>query len=90
MKERFVLVAHHKYGLQKLADKSEINIRLLNDYPFISFNSNQHIFNITEFALKNAGVRVRAVVRTQSFLDAMELAERGVGLTIFSLYYVMK
>jgi len=82
--EPFCLVAHEKFGI----DMDSCNLRMLGGLPFISFNDNQRICRITDFAVKNAGTNMKKVVRTQSFPGAIGLAERGVGLVILPEYYV--
>ena len=84
LKEPFCLVAHEKFGL----GEGTVDLRALEGMPFISFNDSQRIRRITDFAFANAGISVKRVVRTQSFPGAMELAERGIGLTVLPLYYV--
>ena len=90
MDERFLLVAHRKYELAKIAEGSCVDIRRLSDAPFISFNANQRIRNITDYAFERAGVVTRKVVKTQSFPGAMDFAERGIGIAVLPSHYVYR
>ena len=86
MDEAFCLVAHRRFALpEDLGDGAA-----LSGMPFIAFNEGQRIRAITDFALANAGIAVQRVVLTQSFPGALELAERGVGLTILPVHYVRR
>ena len=90
MDEPFLLVAHRKYDLSGLSSEGCADIRRLGAYPFISFNANQRIRNITDSAFEQAGIVTRKVVMTQSFPGAMSLAERGVGLCVLPAFYVRR
>lgn len=85
--ERFVLVAHRSFSVP-VSDDGFAEVGKLSDMPFISFNANQRIRNITDFAFGSAGVKTRKIVFTQSFPGALDFAERGVGLTVLPEHYV--
>lgn len=90
MDEHFLLVAHKKYELAKLSEGGYVDIRRLAEAPFISFNANQRIRNITDYAFERAGVVTRKVVKTQSFPGAMDFANRGIGIAVLPAHYVYK
>lgn len=85
LKEPFCIAAHEKFGLMQNCEPAA-----LEGLPFISFNDTQRICRITKAAFEHAGVRVKTVVRTQSFPGALELAERGIGIAVLPEYYVRK
>lgn len=88
--EPFCVVAHRKFGLDSLACNGQIDLEKLKTCPFISFNPNQRIRKITDAAFEQAGVQTRKVVMTQSFPGALNLAERGVGLSVLPAFYVLR
>lgn len=87
--EKFVLVAHRDFSIP-VTDDGFARVEKLSGMPFISFNANQRIRNITDFAFSTAGVKTRKIIFTQSFPGALGFAERGLGLTVLPEHYVRR
>lgn len=88
--EPFVIVTSERYDLSPLLGENGVDLAGLASYPFISFNDNQRLRHITDFAFENAGVVTQKVVKTQSFPGTIELVNRGVGLAVLPAYYVKR
>lgn len=87
--EQFLLIANRDYHIP-VTEEGYADVQALANLPFISFNPNQRIRNITDSAFASVGITTRKIVSTQCFPGAMSFAERGLGLTVLPEYYVYR